>query len=114
MRYLFLLFLFIGIANADTYFAQVDSSGVVTYVTSMDSTKTSQQAHDWLVANRGGTWIESFLGGGTRKNAAVAGGTYSQSADVFIDPQPSPFHTLDYTSYQWIAPYVAPSVSGVP
>jgi hypothetical protein len=64
---------------------------------------------DTFVDTSPGSWIETFIDGGVRKNWAGIGYTYDKTRDAFIPPQPYPSWTLNEDTCQWTPPTPYPS-----
>jgi len=80
-----------------TYFAQLEDNKVTQVIVADQS----------FVDSLGGTWVETFMDGGARKNYAGIGYTYDSAKDAFIAPQPFPSWVLD-EDCQWKAPVDMP------
>ncbi|MEY4376882.1 MAG: Synechococcus phage Bellamy [Pseudomonadota bacterium] len=63
----------------------------------------------WCEANIGGTWLETWADGGSRKNYAGIGYSYDQVRDAFIPPRPYRSWVLDEATCQWEAPVPYPN-----
>lgn len=83
------------------YAAEIDHSNVVVRVVAAESTAA-------LVSTIGGTWVETFLDGGSRKNYAGIGYIYDSVRNAFIPPQPYPSWVLVESTCQWDAPVPMP------
>lgn len=77
------------------YFAQVDDNNIVTNVIVAD---------DDFISKQSGTWVETWLDGGSRANHAGIGHTYNPVNDVFYEPPPSQTALLNSTTWQWYEP----------
>jgi len=82
-----------------TYFAQLEDNKVTQVIVADQS----------FVDSLGGTWVETFMDGGARKNYAGIGYTYDSAKDAFIAPQPFPSWKLNAESYLWEAPTPMPT-----
>lgn len=91
-----------------SHFAQIDDQGVVVRVTTGDNAMSDQEAHDWLIQNLGGTWVQTSYSGAIRKNFAGIGYTYDAQRDAFIPPNPFDSWLLDEETCQWAAPVPYP------
>jgi len=80
-----------------TYFAQIEDNTVTQVIVADQS----------FVDSLGGTWVETFMDGGSRKNYAGIGYTYDSEKDAFIAPQPFPSWTLNDDA-RWVAPVPMP------
>ena len=87
-----------------SHFAEIDQNNIVLRVTVGDNAMSDQEAHDWLIRNLGGTWVQTSYNGNIRKNFAGVGYTYDQQRDAFIPPQPFPSWVLDEATCRWNAP----------
>ena len=108
------------------HYALLDSDNVVTQViTGRDEDDLVEGVTDWEVyyGNFHGqtcrrtsynTAGNQHLLGGTpfRGNFAFPGGTYDESRDAFIDPQPYPSWVLNETTCLWDAPVAYPDDGG--
>ena len=100
------------------HFAQLDAYNNVVKVhvvanpviTDDDGKEQEQLGIDFLTKLHGKGWYKQTSYNGTfRKNYAAEGGTYDQSLDAFIDPQPYPSWELNKTTVRWHAPVDYPS-----
>jgi hypothetical protein len=90
------------------YFAQIEN-GIVKQVVVVDNNDIlDEQGNESEVIGAnfctdllGGTWIQTFVEGGIRKNYAGVGSTYDDIRNAFIAPQPDPSWTLDEDTCQW-------------
>ena len=99
------------------HFAEIDENNIVVRVLVTDN-GMSNEGHDWLVENLGGTWIKTSYNtrGGAhlsngeplRKNYAGVGYTYDEDRDAFIPPKPFPSWVLDDETCLWEAPIAYP------
>ena len=87
------------------YWARIGENNIVEEVTVGDSV-------DWLEANIGGTWLETFADGSQRYNFAGRGFTYDSELDAFIPAQPFASWLLDEETCQWQPPVPMPSTGG--
>ena len=94
------------------YWAEIDEKKIVTRVLIGDDNEPDK-GFQWLVDNLGGTWIETFLDGSSRKNYAGIGFTYDDKRDAFIPPQPFPSWILNEKTYQWESSIPYPSDKGI-
>lgn len=67
------------------HFAELDENNLVLRTTY--STDTDENAHDWLVANLGGTWVRCFYDTPGHLYPG-AGWSYDPVAEQFIPPPP--------------------------
>jgi hypothetical protein len=56
----------------------------------------------------GGTWIETFADGSSRKQMASVGGKYDEENNVFLIPQPY-FDWVLNSDFDWVPPIHYPS-----
>lgn len=82
-----------------SYFAEIDSSGVVLRVIVAD-----QAFIDSGAVGNPSNWIQTSMEGTVRKNYAGVGYTYDTNLDAFIPPKPSPDATLDEVKGDWKLP----------
>lgn len=90
-----------------SHWAEIDDDSIVIRVTVGDDTNGEQAAHDWLVANLGGRWVQCSYNGRIRKQFPGAGFRYDEGADVFVAPQPYPSWGLD-ENFDWQPPVPMP------
>ena len=83
------------------YFARVDESSTVTEVITAKSL-------DWCLENLGGTWLETWVGGGTRKNFAAIGSPYREDLDAFVPFTENDGWILNEETAQWEPPTPMP------
>jgi hypothetical protein len=81
-----------------TYFAKV-VNGVVADVIVAEASFFNN-----FIDSSPGAWIETFKGGGIRKNFAGVGYNYHHEADVFYPPQIADGFTLNKNTWDWDAP----------
>lgn len=77
------------------YYAKIEG-GIVTEVIVADSKPA-------------GTWVQTYLSGGARKNYAGIGYSYDTSLDAFVPPKPFESWVLDPASCSWKAPIAMPA-----
>jgi len=80
-----------------SHWAEIDNNNKVTRVL-VGNNDDPNEGHDWLIANLGGTWIQTSYNAATngfRKHFAGIGYIYDATLDAFIPPQPYPSWTLD-------------------
>jgi hypothetical protein len=82
--------------------AQIDNAGIVVQVIFAPSI-------NWCEDVLGGTWVETWLNGGRRKNYAGIGYSYDAQLDAFIPPQPYASWVLDLVTCNWNAPKPYPA-----
>jgi hypothetical protein len=108
-----------------SHYAQIDDSGTVLRVLSVDNSVTDGQTFLAVTLGLGGTWVQTSYNtrggvhcgpdgnpdGGTplRKNYAGPGFTYDAARDAFIPPKPFPSWSLDEGSCLWQAPVPYPA-----
>jgi hypothetical protein len=90
------------------YFAQIDSSSIVTRVI-VASTTFIQSS---LVGDPK-TWIETAENSSMRKNFAGIGYQYNPSLDCFIPPKPFNSWVLDSVKGVYVPPIPIPSIKSV-
>lgn len=83
------------------YGAEINENGVVIRVVCAESLS-------WLSSTLGGIWIETWEGGGSRKNYAGIGFTYEATRDAFIPPKPYSSWVLTEATCRWEAPVQVP------
>lgn len=76
-----------------TYFAEIDPSGVVLRVI---------VASPEEIAGEPGTWVQTWIDGGARKNYAAPGYTFDAQRGAFIAPRAHPDATFDETTCRWV------------
>jgi len=81
-----------------TYFAKIEDNKVTQVIVADQS----------FVDSIGGTWVETWMDGGARKNYAGIGFTYDAAKDHFVAPQPFPSWVLNANT-QWEAPIAMPT-----
>ena len=81
------------------YFAKIDSNSIVEKVLVISSEK---------VAEKEGTWIETWIDGGPRVHYAGIGYHYDPYNDVFYSPSPYPSWILNEETWEWEAPIPYP------
>jgi hypothetical protein len=99
------------------HFAEINESNIVVNVLVTDDNMTNE-GHDWLVENLGGTWVKTsyntqggkHLLGGTplRKNYAGIGMVYDEVRDAFIPSKPFASWVLDEDTCLWNPPTPRP------
>lgn len=93
------------------YFAEIDSSNVVTRVLVVSDSE-EHRGHQFLSVDLllGGRWIQTSYNGRIRKNYAGIGFTYDEYRDAFIPPKPA-FDSwiLDEETCRWKAPVAYPT-----
>lgn len=88
------------------YFAKIENN-LVTQVIVAD-----QEFIDSGAVGDPANWVETFVGGGVRKNYAGKGMTYDKVLDIFYDPQPFLSWSLNEETGKWEAPIVCPDGKG--
>lgn len=86
-----------------SHWAELDGNKVVTRVLVGNNADTNE-GHDWLIENLGGTWVKTSYNGNIRKNFAGIGYSYDEERDAFIAPQPDCHPetvTLDEATCRW-------------
>ncbi len=91
-------------------FAEIDSNNIVQRVVVVEDGCDADWCRDFF---EGGTWIETFQDGSSRKNYAGIGHTYDSTADAFYEPKPFASWSLDTDTYQWKPPVPHPN-NGTP
>jgi hypothetical protein len=92
------------------HFAQIDENNIVTQVVVTDNNDPNgDEGYAWLVANLGGTWVQTSYNATIRKNFAGIGFKYDADLDAFIPPQPFKSWTLDSETCRWNAPTPYPT-----
>jgi hypothetical protein len=81
--------------NMARYFAEIDQDGIVLRVI---------VAEPEFIAKQPGTWVETFLDGGSKKNYAGPGYKYEAGIDAFVEKKPYDSWVLDPTTAKWKAP----------
>lgn len=84
-----------------SHFAEIDNSNKVIRVLVGDNSMTNE-GHDWLVDNLGGTWIKTSYNGKVRKNYAAIGYFFDEVRDAFLPPQCHDEAVLDENICRWI------------
>ena len=83
------------------YWAEIDENNKVLRVT-VGNDNDAGRGYEWLVANLGGTWLETTDDGSMRFNLAAIGYTYDPIDDAFIAPAPCEHIELTLNSKkQW-------------
>lgn len=82
--------------------AQIDGTGIVVQVIEAPSLA-------WCSNTIGGTWVETWIDGGTRKNYAGIGYRYDAQLDAYIPPRPYPSWILESVTCQWNPPKPYPA-----
>ena len=91
-----------------SHFAEIDADNKVIRVLVGDNSMTNE-GHDWLIENLGGTWIQTSYNNRIRFNYAGIGYLYDEVRDAFIAPQPYPSWLLDEATCRWQAPIAMPT-----
>ena len=100
---LLLILMFSFQAEAARYFAQVDDNGEVLQVI---------VAEPEFISSQKGTWVETFMDGGQKKNYASRGYKYDKEKEAFIAPKPHDSWVLDEATAKWKAPKARPADDG--
>ena len=87
-------------------FAEIDSNNIVQRVVVVEDGCDADWCRDFF---EGGTWIETFQDGSSRKNYAGIGHTYDTTADAFYEPKPFPSWSLNTETYRWDPPVPHPN-----
>ena len=91
-----------------SYWAEIDDDDIVIRVTvGNDNDENQDRGYKWLIDNLGGTWVETFIDGGIRKNFAGIGYIYDKDMDIFYIPKPFPSWILNESAI-WEAPIPIP------
>jgi hypothetical protein len=93
-------------------FAEVDANNLVVRVLVTDN-NASNEGHDWLVENLGGTWIKTSYNSNIRKNFAGIGYAYDPNLDAFIPIKPFASWVLDEDTCRWVSPTPYPEDGSV-
>ena len=95
------------------YFAEIDELNLVLRVLVV-SEPDAERGAEYLSGDLklGGTWIETFDDGATRKQFASAGNTYDPSFDAFLSEQPFPSWGLN-ENLDWQPPEAYPDQSQI-
>ena len=90
-------------------FAELDSNNIVLRILSvMESDAPTENAGITFLQNMfGGTWIETFVDGSSRKRLASVGGQYNAEHDIFVEPSPYPNWILN-SDFDWVPPVPYP------
>jgi len=75
-----------------TYFAEIDRSGVVLRVI----VATPKE-----IARARGTWVQTWIDGGARRNYAAPGYTFDAQTGAFVAPKPTLDHDFDAATATW-------------
>jgi len=86
-----------------SYFAQINGQNTV-----IDVIEASQDEIDSGKFGDPAAWIETWIGGGVRKNYAGIGFTYDVGRNAFISPKPYPSWHLVEETCRWDAPIPKP------
>jgi hypothetical protein len=87
------------------HWAEIDANNLVVRVAVTNSDDPSgDEGYSWLVANLGGTWVQTSYNGAMRKNFAGIGFSYDSERDAFIPPKLFESWVLDEDTCQWQAP----------
>lgn len=91
-------------------FAELDSNNIVLRVLSVDEINAPNEDAGKLFLNNlfGGTWIETFIDGSSRKRLASVSGKYNIEHNVFVDPSPYSNWILN-SDFDWIPPVHYPT-----
>lgn len=90
------------------HFAEINSNNIVLRVV-VTNNQEINEGYDWLVANLGGTWVQTSYNATIRKNFAGIGFTYDSERDAFIPPKPFESWLLDEETATWRAPVAMPN-----
>ncbi len=90
------------------HFAELDENNIVLRVLVTDN-DFPNEGYDWLIANLGGTWVQTSYNATIRKNYAGIGYTYDSERDAFIAPKPFESWELDEDTCRWVAPIPYPT-----
>lgn len=87
------------VSNQPTYFAELDSNGIVlrVIVISQENINTGK----WGDPKN---WVETTIDGSKRKNYASKGYNYDKTKDSFVAPKPQADAILDELTAKWIVP----------
>lgn len=90
------------------YFAEIDSENKVARVIVLADNKDET----WLTNVFGGSWVEGYQGGGSRKNYPGVGFLYDPDRDGFIPPKPEQFTSwiLNEKTLTWEPPIELPDL----
>jgi hypothetical protein len=92
------------------HFAEIDENNIVLRVLVTDNNDPAgDEGYQWLIANLGGTWVQTSYNANFRKNYAGVGFTYDLELDAFISPKPYPSWQLVEETCQWEAPVPYPT-----
>lgn len=89
------------------HFAELDENNIVVRVLVTDN-NLPNEGLDWLIANLGGTWVQTSYNGSFRKNFAGIGDFYDEGRDAFIPPKPYESWVLDEATCKYVAPIPKP------
>jgi hypothetical protein len=112
MRYVSVLFLLLLSstvhAQEATYFAEVNDQDIVTQVIVADPAFINSG-----VVGDPSKWVQTWSGGGPRKNFAGPGHTYDRGLEAFVAPRPYPSWTLNLDTVRWEPPMPYPVGGGM-
>jgi hypothetical protein len=90
------------------HWAEIDENNIVLRVVVTDN-EMKNEGFDWLVANLGGTWVQTSYNATIRKNFAGIGFIYDSERDAFIEPQPFQSWILNEETCRWEPPVAYPA-----
>lgn len=92
------------------HFSEINENNVVLRTIIVDD-KYESYGSEWCHNLLGGTWIQTSYNNRIRKQYALPGYIYIETADVFVKPQPFESWSLD-ENYDWQAPVAYPTQDG--